>query len=210
MDNPPENRPVEQRDTTTPATALQRLRQKREQLTRDYAAGKLNAAQFNAMYRYYMEKSTIIEKMMQNNPESEAWRSVAAPGATAFLREKFESRLLYCVVLRRGDQTPLMAEGRLSQKAAYQLHEMLKKLWALPAWRSGLVRKAMGDGLWMLLCMGETSATITIFMLQPSTIQTNRVRDLHLDFERANQLLLLRNLPASRMVFPQRALFEQG
>lgn len=208
MEDPLESRTSDNRDATTPTTALHRLRQKREQLTRDYASGKLNAAQFNAMYRYYMEKSTIIEKMMESNPGSEAWRSVAAPGATAFLREKFESRLLYCLVLRRGDKTPLMADGKLSQKAAYQLHEMLKRIWSLSNWRSGLARKAMGEGLWMLLAMGESAATITIFMLQPSAIQTNQVRDLHIDFERANQLLLARGMPASRMVFPQRALFE--
>lgn len=188
--------------------ALAILRQKRDQLSRDYAAGQLNAAQFNAMYRHYMEKSAIIEKILESNPESEVWRNVAAQGATAFLRERFEARPIYMVVFRRGERSPLLATGKLPQKAARQVHRLLTVIWQSNAWRTGLARKSLGDGMWLLLTIGENALTITVFFMQPSVLQVNKVRDLHADFERANRMALIRNVPAGRMVFPQRALFE--
>lgn len=188
--------------------ALALLRQKRDQLSRDYAAGHLNAAQFNAMYRHYMEKTTIIEKLLENNPQSEVWRNVAAQGATALLRERFEARPIYMVVFRKNEHAPLLANGKLPQKAARQVHRLLQVIWASQAWRTGLARKSLGEGMWLLLTIGENALTITVFYMQPSTLQVNKVRDLHADFERANRMALIRSVPAGRMVFPQRALFE--
>ncbi len=208
MSDPSETTPPKTKETLNARAALLRLREKREQITREYADGKINAAQYNAMYRYYMEKTTIIEKMLERDPKSESWRNVAAQGSTAFLRERFEARLLYCVVFRRGDKTPLLTEGRLPQKAAVELHHTLQSLWSSPHWRSGVARKSLGDGMWLLLILGDRSLTMTLFLFQPATSLINKVRDLHTDFEQANALMLLRGSPASQMVFPQRALFQ--
>jgi len=208
VSDPSETTPPKTKETLNARAALLRLREKREQITREYADGKINAAQYNAMYRYYMEKTTIIEKMLERDPKSESWRNVAAQGSTAFLRERFEARLLYCVVFRRGDKTPLLTEGRLPQKAAVELHHTLQSLWSSPHWRSGVARKSLGDGMWLLLILGDRSLTMTLFLFQPATSLINKVRDLHTDFEQANALMLLRGSPASQMVFPQRALFQ--
>jgi hypothetical protein len=193
-----------------PESALQRLRLKRELLSREYAAGKLNAAQFNAMYRYYMEKSAIIEKLLERNPETEAWRTVAAPGATTFLKERFEARPLYCLVFPRGAKTPLLSEGKITTKAAQQVHKLLQTLWQMQTWRTGMARQSLGEGLWLLLAVGESALTLVVYMMQPSQLQVNKVRDLHVDFERANQLMLKRQAEAAQLVFPQRSLFKQN
>lgn len=208
MSDPSETTPPKSKETLSARTALTRLREKREQITREYADGKINAAQYNAMYRYYMEKTTIIEKMLERDPKSESWRNVAAQGSTAFLRERFETRLLYCVVFRRGDKTPLLTEGRLPQKAAVELHRTLQSIWSSPHWREGVARKSIGEGMWLVLVLGERSFTMTLFLFQPSNNLINKVRDLHNDFEQANSLMLMRGAGAAQMVFPQRALFK--
>ena len=49
-----------------------------------------------------------------------------------------------------------------------------------------------------------------MFSLEPSIAQARLVRDLHADFERANQAALARGwIVPERMVFPQRALVEE-
>jgi hypothetical protein len=63
--------------------------------------------------------------------------------------------------------------------------------------------------MWLLLMMGQQSMTLTVYIFQPSTIQMNQMRDLHADFERANQHLLERGMPPERMVFPQRSLMDK-
>lgn len=193
---------------TNPRSALDQIRNKLENATREYSAGKLNAVQFNAIYRHYMEKRTIIEKLLERNPDTDAWRAAASQGKTLFLRDKFEARPLYFVVFRRGDKQPLHSEGKLPTRAAEQVHNMMKLLWRMEEWKTGLARKSLGDGLWLLLMVGQQSLTIIIFFFQPSTLQINLIRDLHTDFERANSKLLERGLPPERMVFPQRSLLE--
>jgi hypothetical protein len=48
-----------------------------------------------------------------------------------------------------------------------------------------------------------------MFNAEPSNAQARLVRDLHADFERANQAALARGwIVPERMVFPQRALVE--
>lgn len=192
-----------------PHTALQQLRQRMYTVTKEYADGKLNADQFQAIYKHYMEKRAIIERLLERNPQSDAWRAAASPGRTHFLREQFEARPVYCVVFRRGATRPLLNIGRLPRRAAEQIHKLLAVIWNSDQWRKGLARKSLGDSMWLLLMAGEQSMTLTVFFFQPSAAQMNQMRDLHLDFERANKHLLAQNLGAERMVFPQRSLLPQ-
>jgi hypothetical protein len=202
-------RPPDEFDKTNPRTVLDQIKQKIGTITQEYSSGKLNAVQFNAMYRHYMEKRTIIERLLERNPETDAWRAAASPGKTMFLRDRFEARVLYYVVFRKDEKKPLTSQGKLPKNAANQIHKLLQLIWKLGQWRGGLARKSLGDGMWLLLMMGEQSMTLAVYFFQPSTIQINQMRDLHADFERANHHLLQRGLPAERMVFPQRSLIDQ-
>jgi hypothetical protein len=196
-------------DVTSSKSAMSLIREKLESITQDYASGKLNAAQFNAMYAHYTEKRQIIEKLLERNPETDAWRNVVSQGNTHHLRARFAARPLYYVVFRRGEQSPLISGGRLSKKSAQQVHQLLKILWKMRRWSSaGLVRKSMGDGMWLLLATGQHSLTIAVFMMQPSEAQTTHVRDLQRDFEVANLTALEKGEPAESLVYPQRALLE--
>lgn len=195
------------RNHDNPQEALEAIRLRLKAATREYSSGRLSAIQFNALYRHYSEKRQIIELLIERNPDSDAWKSAAAPGATSFLKDRYEARPLYYVVMRRGETKPLLAEGKVPQMAAQQIYKLLQAFWRMSQWKSGLARKAIGDGMWMMVMVGDMSLTISVYFLQPSTVQINQLRDLQSDFERANRQALERGLPASRMVFPQRAMF---
>lgn len=190
----------------TPAQALERIRHELKRVSDEYEAGQLSSVQFYALYRHYTEKQTIIQTLIERNPDSDAWRAAASAGQTNALRERFEARPLYYVVFSRDSDKPLITDGKIPRSAAQQLHELLQKLWALNNWRTGIARKSLGDGLWLLLTIGEHSLTMTVFFMQPSEQQTQQVRNLHADFERANVTSLRKGEAADRMVFPQRAL----
>lgn len=198
--------PPKEQQPDDPQEALTQIRQRLNAITREYSAGNLNNVQFQALYRHYMEKRMVIEKLIERDPSGRAWQSAAVEGHTSFLRDKYEARPLYYVVFRNGEKRPLIADGKLPQKAAEQLHKLLKVFWQMKTWRQGLARKSVGDGFWLLLMVGNNALTISVYFLQPSTIQTNQLRDLHTDFERANKQALERGLAADRMVFPQRSL----
>lgn len=191
-----------------PQEALEQIRKRLKAATQEYSSGRLSAIQFNAIYRHYTEKRKITEMLIARNADSEAWQSAAAEGTTSYLKDRFEARPLYYVVIRQNDTTPLLTDGKVPKKAAEQIYKLLQVFWKMSEWKVGLARKSIGDGMWMMIMVGEMSLTITIYFLQPSTIQVNQLRDLQSDFERANRQALERSLPASRMVFPQRALFN--
>lgn len=193
-------------DHDTPQAALSHIRLRLKAATKEYSSGRLNAVQFNAIYRHYTEKRQIIERLVARDPETDAWKAAASPGKTGFIRDRFEARPLYYVIFRKGDTQPLAANGKIPKAAARQIFTLLQTFWKTNTWRRGLARKQIGDGMWLVLMVGEMSLTIVIYFLQPSVLQLNQLRDLHADFERANKKALHRNLPSKRMVFPQRAI----
>ncbi len=199
----------EPRNRAEAQATLEDIRRKMNNTAREFAEGRLSRAQFNAIYAHYSEKRTIVERLLQRNPESDAWRAAAASGKTSFLRSHFEARPIYFLIFRHGERQPLLTGGKQPPNSAESIYSMLKVLWSMETRRSGVARKAMKNGLWMVLALGDNAFTLVLFMLQPSLTQINRVRDLHNHFERANRLALERDLPPERMVFTQRSLLEE-
>jgi hypothetical protein len=206
----PTAEPAAEGHDANPAQALEALRSKMEVVATEFGQGKINRAQFNAIYGRYSEQRTIIEKLMQRNPSSDAWKHAAAPGHTSFLRDHFESKLLFYLVYQHNIPTPLMMGGS-QQPSMDRISGVLKSLWGMTNRpKGGLARKEMGNGQWLVLALGEYAVTMVLFQLEPSTEQTNLVRDLHGDFERANRRALERGTRSlDRFVFPQRALTEK-
>jgi hypothetical protein len=206
----PTDAPAPSRQPEDPQGALDQLRQKMEVVANEFSQGKINRAQFNAIYGRYSEQRTIIERLIERNPENAAWKQAAAPGHTSFLRDHFEARLQYYLVYQHGITTPLMMGGK-QQPDMDQVGQVLKSLWGMKNRpKIGLARKDMDNGQWLILALGEYAVTLTLFLLEPSAAQANLVRDLHADFERANRRALERGTRSlDRFVFPQRALTEK-
>ncbi len=193
-----------------PQAALEILRRKMEIVANEFGEGKINRAQFNAIYGRYSEQRTIIETLLKRNPENPAWKQAAAPGHTSFLRQHFEARLAYFLVYQHNIASPLMMGGK-QQANMDQVSGVLQALWQMNKRpKIGLARKEMGSGQWLVLALGEHSVTLAMFMLEPSVEQATLVRDLHNDFERANRRSLSNGTRSlDRFVFPQRALAER-
>jgi len=185
------------------------LRDRLTMLSDEYAAGNLNAPQFNALYRHYSEKRILVEKLIERDPDSKAWQAAAQPGFTQNLRDRFQSRPKYYVVFKRGRAEPLIASGKLPEEVAREVLKFSRAIWRLPNWKKGLARKQLSDGYWMMLVTGDTTFTMAVYFMEPSGSQGIELSNMHTDFERANEGPLARNMPPDRLVFPQRALLEQ-
>lgn len=192
-----------------PRTTLDHIRTKMERVAAEFAEGKINRAQFNAIYGHHSEQRAIIEMLIKRDPNNEAWRRVAHPGRTSFLRNHFEAQPVFYVIFKHHVKKPLTSEGQHDNADTKHIVGTLKQLWQrekIPD--NALARLKVEDGRWMILAVGKYAASVVIFSLQPSNAQARLVRDLHQDFEKANQLTLRRNLPAERMVFPHRSLLR--
>jgi hypothetical protein len=196
---------------TNPVSAMNALRRKMEAVADEFAQGKINRVQFNAMYKRYSEQRAIIEKLLERNPDSDAWRQVVSvKGQTGFLRTHYEAVPQFYLVYYHNNRKPIYMGGQNPDEG--RLLSTLQGVWAMPNRpKVGLGRKALETGQWLILATGEYAATGVMFSLEPSIAQAKLVRDLHADFERANQAALARGwIVPERMVFPQRALLEES
>lgn len=193
-----------------PQRAMASLRRRMQAVVDEFAQGKINRAQFNAVYGRYSEQRTIIERLLERNPQTEAWKQVIATrGQTGFLRTQYQAQPLYYALHLHHDSAPLTTGGSRAPDPAITL-PLLRLIWSMPQRpQQGLGRKALPTGEWLILATGEFAATLVVFSLEPSIAQARLVRDLHFDFERANGGAIARGITApERMVFPQRALIE--
>ncbi|MEP7290867.1 MAG: hypothetical protein ABI835_03740 [Chloroflexota bacterium] len=197
--------------TADPDDAINALRNKMALIADEFGNGKINRAQFDALYQRYGEQRTIIERLIERDPESSAWKQVLGVGQTGFLRQHFEAQALYYVVYRHNQPEPILSSGK-QQPVLALIEPALRRIWSMnfrP--QQGLGRRAIGDSQWLLIATGDQAATAIMFSLEPSIAQARLVRDLHADFERANAAALARGwIVPERMVFPQRALIEGG
>jgi hypothetical protein len=196
--------------------ALAQLREKTGQIAAEFAEGKLNRAQFTALYAYFNERRVIIERLLARDPGTQAWQQVAKPGHTGFLRQHFEARVLAYSIYNHGSDdadNPLTTQGStpMSVTAIKPLltalnvllntHNSSKPLTAL--------RKQIDNGRWITMVPGSFTTGVALFSLEPSVQQFTLMQDIHRDFERANHVALERGIRLpDQLVFPHRALFE--
>lgn len=194
--------------------ALEGLREKTAEIANEFASGKLNRAQFTAMYASYNERRVIIEQLLARDPDSQAWQRVARPGQTGFLRQHFEARILSYTIY---NYNVPFGEALIATHGTVPLipgvgEKILAAMNVIIQDRGnpGALRKSIDGGRWIAIVPGKYTVGIALFSLEPSEQQFRRVQDIHADFERANRVVLDRGIRVpEQLVFPDRALFEK-
>jgi hypothetical protein len=202
----------------TPRERLQRveealisLRERMAAVATEFAQGKINRAQFDAIYSRYSEQRDIVERLLARNPESQAWQSVIQPGHTSFLRKYYEAHVESYAIYDQETDALVTVTGAVQLEPS-QIEAVLRRLKTIRSERGnpGPAHKKIGDGRFVLFTPGELTIAVVIFNREPSAMQIRRVGDIHHDFERANlQTLKRRDYTVEALVFPHRALFEE-
>ena len=76
--------------------AIRNLRVKMAAIAIELAEGRINQAQFEAIYNRFQEQRAITESLLARDPDSEAWQHVLSEGSTHFLRELYEAEMMNC------------------------------------------------------------------------------------------------------------------
>jgi hypothetical protein len=206
-------------DQLTPREQMQRaeealinLREKMAQIAAEFAQGKINRAQFDAIYGRYSEQRVITERLLARNPETQAWQSVVQPGHTTFLKQHFEAHIISYAIYDQETSALIALTGMIQLEVA-QVQAVLRRLRAIRQQRGvnpGPAQRKISDGKVVLFVPGDITISVVIYSREPSTAQLKRVQDLHQDFERANhRALQSHDYTDERLVFPHRALFER-
>lgn len=190
--------------------ALDRLRQKMSAVAEEYAQGKLNRAQFNAIYRRYQEQRDITERLIQRDPKTGAWQTVVQPGLTGFLRDHFQAKVESYSVYDLHTARQIIRTGAL-QLPNNQIMPIIAKLRAIIRQQGnpGIARRQIHEDRFVVFIPGLYTVSVVVFSLEPAIAQLEMIQDMHSDFERANiQVFTGEHINPHEMVFPHRALFE--
>jgi hypothetical protein len=198
------------REAERAAQAIDGLQEKMTGITAEFAQGRVNQAQFQAIYTRYCEQKVIIERILAQDPQSTAWQTIAADGYTGFLRRQYAADVIGMLIIEMlsGETLQKLGQFELADELLVPILTSLVSGRAT-AFETGVRSTQIEGGLWLSFVPGEYSASVIIFSHEPSLEQLKTIINLQRDFERANrQQLMLGRANPTRLAFPQRALFE--
>jgi hypothetical protein len=184
------------------AQMLFTLDQKQARLEEDYQSGRINAAQYRAIKKHYLDQREVALRLQQAHPESDRWRVVLEEGKTSFLMQLNEAVCRSMSLYDLQNRARLFAEGDVP-KSAEDSMAMLRNFGqgSNPAKPGRMLATQGEDGSALLLIPGMYTAALVVFSQDPPAWQVRAMRELHTNFEAANRSTLARGERRS-LVFP--------
>jgi hypothetical protein len=183
------------------------LDQKITRLEQDFQQGRINASQYRAIRRHYLEQRQVAIRLRQAHPESERWRVVLEEGKTSFLLQLNEASCRGIGFYAINSRERLFLQGNMPPSA----EEAMALLGTFGA--SGndsppgrMLATQAEDGTTLLLIPGKYTAALVVFSQDPPGWQVRALREVHQNFEAANKAALSRNQHAS-LIFPDLSRF---
>jgi hypothetical protein len=191
-------------DLTQMLTALD---QKIARLEQDLQQGRINASQYRAIHRHYVEQREVALRLRQAYPESDRWRVVLEEGKTTFLMQLNEAVCLGFALYDMATRERVFVEGRLPP-AAEEAMALLRTFGPIGTEASAgrMLATQAEDGSALLLIPGMFTAALVVFSQQPPGWQVRALREVHRNFETANRTPLTRGDRTS-LIFPDLTRF---
>lgn len=178
------------------------LNQKIARLEQDFQQGRINASQYRAIYRHYMEQREVALRLRQKYPDSDRWQVVLEEGKTRFLLQLNEAACysigLYDIKSRErifvhGDM-PAGAEDAMALLGTFGGREEDPSDGRLFATKTD-------SGETLLLIPGAFTLSLAVFSQDPPAWQVRALREVHRNFEAANRAPLQRG-DTNKLIFP--------
>jgi hypothetical protein len=183
------------------------LERKLDRLETDFQQGRVNAAQYRAIRRHYLEQREVATRLREAHPESDRWKVVLEEGKTSFLMQLNEAVCHALALYDMAKRERFFVQGTMPPSAdeALALLRTFGPTGSDPTAGRILATQAE-DGSALLLIPGEFTAALVAFSQQPPGWQLRALREVHRNFEAANKVPLARGDRRS-LVFPDLSRF---
>lgn len=181
---------------------LAHLDDKITQLEADFQQGRINASQYRAIRRHYVEQHEVALRLHQANPQSDRWRIVLEEGKTSFLMQLNEAECRCIALYDISSRECILSQGELPEEADQAMRFL--STFGQPASEQATGRMfatQTDDGANLLLIPGRYVASLVAFSDEPPGWQVRALREVLRNFEAANQSALSRGERKS-LVFP--------
>jgi hypothetical protein len=183
------------------------LERKLDRLETDFQQGRVNAAQYRAIRRHYLEQRDVATRLREAHPESDRWKVVLEEGKTSFLMQLNEAVCHALALYDMAKRERFFVQGTMppATDEALALLRTFGPVGSDPNAGRILATQAE-DGSALLLIPGEFTAALVAFSQQPPGWQVRALREVHRNFEAANRVPLARGDRRS-LVFPDLSRF---
>jgi hypothetical protein len=170
---------------------LRSLDAKLARLEGEFGEGKINAAQYQAVRRHYLEQREITQRLHQMYPKSDRWRKIVEEGKTGFLIELNEAVCRYAGIYDMRSKQLFVSQGE-RPPTEMEFLELLSAFGTGPLEGSGRrVTSTRGDdGSVVLLVPGARAAVLLWYTQDPAAWQVRVAREVLFHFETANRSTL--------------------
>jgi hypothetical protein len=178
-----------------------------ERLEGDRQQGRINASQYRAIRKHYLDQRQVAVRLQRAHPDSERWRVVLEEGKTSFLLQLNEAVLRSFTLYDLRSRARIYSQGELPP-AAEQAFRLLGTFGpdgpqAEPGRMLGMQAE---DGSSYLLIPGKYTVALVVFTQDPPAWQLRAMREVHSNFETANKATLARG-ERQTLIFPDLSRF---
>ncbi len=189
---------------------LAALDQKIARLEQDFQQGRINASQYRAIYRHYMEQREVALRLREKYPDSDRWQIVLEEGKTRFLLQLNEAACFSVGLYDINNRDRIFVEGDMPA-AAEEAMGLLGTFGAAdetsPDGRMFATKTDSGETL--LLIPGAFTVSLAVFSQDPPAWQVRALREVHRNFEAANRPALQRE-NRGNLVYPDLSRFVKA
>lgn len=186
---------------------IAQLDQKISRLEKEYQQGIINNAQYRAIRKHYMEQREVAMRFGEKFPESKRWRAILEEGKTTYLMQLHEAACIGIGFYDVDKRDRIFIEGDIPQAAEASMTLLGTFGKGENDTSSGRVFATQtDDGLALLLVPGRFTLCLAVYSQAPPTWQVGALREVHRNFEAANQATLKRGV-TTNLVFPDLSRF---
>jgi hypothetical protein len=189
---------------------LAALDQKIARLEQDFQQGRINASQYRAIYRHYMEQREVALRLREKYPDSDRWQIVLEEGKTRFLLQLNEATCYSIGLYDIKNRDRIFVQGEMPA-AAEDAMGLLGTFGASDGSSSDgrLFATKTDSGETLLLIPGSFTVSLAVFSQDPPAWQVRALREVHRNFEAANRPALQRNDKAN-LIYPDLSRFVKA
>lgn len=189
------------------AGKIAQLDQKIARLEKEYQQGIINNAQYRAIRKHYLEQREVAMRFGEKFPESTRWRAILEEGKTTYLMQLHEAACIGIGFYDVEKRDRIFIEGDIPQAAEASMTLLGTFGKGENDTTSGRVFATQtDDGLALLLVPGRFTLCLAVYSQAPPTWQVGALREVHRNFEAANQATLKRGT-THNLVFPDLSRF---
>jgi hypothetical protein len=186
---------------------LEALDDKIARLEQDFQQGRINASQYRAIYRHYMEQREVALRLRQKYPDSDRWQIVLEEGKTRFLLQLNEATCYSVGLYNKESRDRIFVHGDMpasAEEAMGLLGTFGSNEGNSPDGRIFATKTESGETL--LLIPGSFTVSLAVFSQDPPAWQVRALREVHRNFEAANRPALQRG-DTKKLIFPDLSRF---